>query len=213
MESETIRGKQDLTQAPEIRPSWWYASIGVILILGGGGLFGYYLFQGLFHLTDSLTQVVVPGHVELLLSAPATYTIFLEEQSVVDGRIYSTTLPVDGLKCSVTMRPGNEQIPLQRPGMSATYNLGNRSGRSVLEFPVNVAGQYELSCDYPQDTKGPQTVLAVGTGVGEKIFKIVLASLLSMFGGMGSGAVVLAVIFIKRKAAKKKLAAYGNPAS
>lgn len=201
-----------MTQAPKIRPSWWYASIGVILILGGGGLFAYFLFQGLFHLTDSLTQVVVPGHAELSLNTPATYTIFLEEQSVVNGRIYSTTGPVDGLKCFVTMRPGNEQIPLRRPGMSATYNLGNRSGRSVLEFPVKVAGQYELSCDYPADTKGPQTVVAVGTGVGEKIFKTLGASLLSFFGGMGSGALVIALVSIKRKAAKKKLAAQVSPA-
>ena len=201
-----------MTRAPEIRPSWWYASIGVILILGGGGLFAYFLFQGLFHITDSLTQVVVPGHVELTLSTPAIYTIFLEEQSVVDGKIYSTSQSVDGLKCSVTMRPGNEQIPLRKPGMSANYNLGNRAGRSVLEFPVKVAGQYELYFDYQPDTKGPQTVVAVGTGVGQKIFKTVLASLFSFFGGMGSGALVIALISIKRKAAKKKLAAYSNPA-
>ena len=174
-------------------------------------MFAYFLFQGLFHITDSLTQVVVLGHAELSLRIPGTYTIFLEEQSVVDGKIYSTTKSVDGLKCSVTMRPANEQIPLRPPGMSANYNLGNRVGRSVLEFPVKVGGQYELSCDYPADTKGPQTVVAVGTGVGEKIFKTVLASLVSFLGGMGSGALVIALISIKRKAAKKKLAAQSNP--
>lgn len=97
--------------------------------------------------------------------------------------------------------------------MSTTYNLSNRSGRSVLEFPVKVRGQYEVSCDYPQDTSGPQTVVAIGTGVGEKILKILLMSLVSMFGGMGSGALVIALISIMRKASKKKLAAYAAPSS
>lgn len=195
---------------PKIGPSWWYALIGLALILAGGGLFAYFLFRGFSRVTDSLTQVVVSGNAELSLSTSGTYTIFLEEQSVVDGRIYSTTGPVDGLRCSLTMQPGNQQIPLYRPSMSATYKLNGRSGRSVLEFPVKVAGHYNLSCEYPADTKGPQTVVAVGTGVIGKIFRVVLESLISIFGGFGSGAIVIALISIKRKAAKKKLSANVN---
>ena len=198
-------------QAPEIKPSWWYASIGWVLIFAGGALFVYFLFNGLSHLTDSLTQLVVPGHAELSLGTPATYTVFLEEQSVVDGRIYSTTQSVDGLSCTVTMLSGSQKIPLRRPGMSTTYNLGSRSGRSVLEFPVKVAGQYDLSCNYPEDTKGPQTVLAVGSGVGEKIIQTILRSLVSMFGGVGLGVPVIILVSVKRRAAKKRLAAYANP--
>ena len=136
-----------MTQGPEIRPSWWYASIGVALALAGNGLFAYFLVHGIFHLTDSLTQVVVPGDAELSLSTPATYTIFLEEQSVVDGRIYSTMQSIAGLNCSVTMLPGSQQIPLERPAISTTYSEGGRSGRSVLEFPVKVPGQYKLVCN------------------------------------------------------------------
>ena len=210
VESVTIAVNQTLSQASKVRPSWWYALIGLALILAGSGLFAYFLFQGLSRITDSLTQVVVPGHAELSLSTPATYTIFLEEQSVVDGRIYSTTGSVDGLRFSVTMQPGNQQIFLRRASMSASYKLNDRSGRSVLEFPVRVAGRYDLSCEYPQDTKGPQTVVAVGTGVIGKIFRTVLESLISIFGGLGSGALVIALISIKRKAAKKTLAAYAS---
>ena len=200
-----------MAQASEIRPSWWYASIGVALALAGVGLFTYFLVHGLFHLTDSLTQVVVPGQAELSLKAPATYTIFLEEQSVVDGRIYSTTESVDGLKCTVTSQSDSRQIPLRQPGMSITYNVNGRSGRSVFAFPVKVAGRYELFCNYPQDTKGPQTVIAVGSGVGEKLTQTVLWSLISMFCGMGSGGLVIALIIMKRRAAEKKLAASANP--
>jgi hypothetical protein len=200
-----------MMEAREVRPSWWYASIGVALALAGVGLFAYFLVHGLFHLTDSLTQVVVPGQAQLSLNAPATYTIFLEEQSVVDGRIYSNTESVVGLKCTVTSQSENQQIPMRRPGMSITYNVNGRSGRSVLAFPVKVAGQYVLFCNYPQDTRGPQTVVAIGTGVGEKLTQTVLGSLISMFGGMGSGALVIALVIMKRRAAEKKLVTSPSP--
>jgi hypothetical protein len=200
-----------MMEAREVRPSWWYASIGVALALAGVGLFAYLLVHGIFHLTDSLTQVVVPGQAQLSLNAPGTYTIFLEEPSVVDGRIYSTTESVDGLKCTVTSQSANQQIPLRRPGMSVTYNVHGRSGRSVLAFPVKIAGQYTLFCNYPQDTRGPQTVVAVGAGVGEKLSQTVLWSLVSMFGGMGSGALVIARMVMKRRSAEKKLAASPSP--
>ena len=199
-----------MKQTPEIRPSWWYASIGVALALAGVALFAYFLVQGIFHLTDSLTQIVVPGQAQLSLNTPATYTIFLEQQSVVEGRIYSTTESVDGLKCTVTSRSENQQIPLRRPGMSITYNLNGRSGRSVFAFTVKSSGQYDLFCNYPLDAKGPQTVIAVGSGVGEKLTETVLRSLLSMFGGMGSGGLVIAFVVMKRNSARKKLAASAN---
>ena len=202
-----------MMEAREVRPSWWYASIGVALALAGVGLFAYFLVHGIFHLTDSLTQVVVPGQAQLSLNPPGTYTIFLEEQSVVDGRIYSTTESVDGLKCTVASQSENQQIPLRRPGMSVTYNVHGRSGRSVLAFPVKVAGQYTLFCNYPLETRGPQTVVAVGAGVGEKLTQTVLWSLVSMFGGMGSGALVIALIIMKRRAAEEKLAASPSPLS
>jgi hypothetical protein len=77
--------------------------------------------------------------------------------------------------------------------------MGARSGRSVLEFPVKVPGQYKLACNYSQDANGPQTVLAVGARVGEKLTQTVLRSLISMFGGMGSGALVIALITLSEE--------------
>jgi hypothetical protein len=76
---------------------------------------------------------------------------------------------------------------------------------------VKVPGQYKLACNYSQDANGPQTVLAVGARVGEKLTQTVLRSLISMFGGLGSGALVIALIIIKRRAAKTKLSAYPAP--
>lgn len=201
-----------MSDSAAIRPSWWYASIGVALMLSGCGLFVYFLVNGIFHLTDSLTQVVVPGQTELTLTQPATYTIFLEEQSVVGGRIFSTSQSVNGLKCAVSLlRASAQQIPVRRTASSITYNVNGRSGKSVLEFQTKESGNYQFACDYSGESKGPEVVLAVGSGVGERIGGTVLRSLAAMFGGGASGGTVILVLYLMREKAKKKLAAQMNP--
>lgn len=199
-----------MNEAREIRPSWWYASIGVMLMLAGGGLFAYFLFAGIFHITDSLTQVVVPGKAELTLKTPGRYTIFLEDHSVVNERIYSTTQSVNGLKCTVVSQAGKQQLALRRPGVSTTYTVTGRTGRSVLEFSVPEGGLYELSCGYPENAKGPETVLAVGTGVSEKIMGTLGRGFAAIFGGGASGLAIILTVYVMRDKAKKRLRAQAN---
>lgn len=197
-----------------IRPSWWYGSIGVVLALSGCGLFVYFLVGGIFHLADHLTQVVVPGQAELALAQTGTYTVFLEEQSVVNGQIYSTSQSINGLKCSVNELGANAQeIPLRKPSSTINYSVGGRSGRSVLEFPVRESGQYRFACGYPEDLKGPEVVVAVGTGVGEQISSTVLRSLAAMFGGGAAAGLVIFVVYLMREKSKKELAKQASPQS
>lgn len=194
-----------------IRPSLWYISIGAVLFFLGIGLFVYFLFSGIVHITDSLTQIVVPGRAELTLTTPGTYTVFLEEQSVVNGRIYSSKEAVNGLQCSVVSLPGKQKIVLRRPTTSTTYAVGGRNGRSVLEFQVLETGQYEFACDYPDETKGPEAVVAVGKGVSARILRTIGLSFVAIFGGVICGGAVVVAVFVMRERAKKKLTSYVSP--
>jgi len=45
-------------------PSAWYYVLGTAFIVVGVGFFAYTLLDGIFHITDSLTQVVVPGEAD-----------------------------------------------------------------------------------------------------------------------------------------------------
>src|SRR5262249_20718771 len=149
--------------------------------LVGIGLFLYFLIAGLSHMTDTLTQVVVPGQAELKLTQPGTYTIFLEHASVVNGRIYVNTESINRLKCAVRRGDADgQEIPVRMPSGSVSYSIGRRSGQSVLEFFVDDAGEYWFACEYPDEAKGPEVVVAVGKGVGKRIFKTVMLSLASM---------------------------------
>lgn len=195
-----------------IRPTWWWASIGVALALSGCALFAYFLVSGIFRITDPLTQIVMPGQAELELTQVGTYTVFLEEQSVVNGRIYSTSQTIDGLKCSVNRLGANaKEVPVRRTSSSIHYSVGGRSGRSVLEFPIRETGPYRFACEYSPDSKGPEVVVAVGTGVGERIDSTVLRSLAAMFGGGISGGLVVLALYLMREKAKKRLAAQATP--
>jgi len=193
-----------MNQAARIRPSLWHLLWASPFIVIGASLFVYTLFHGLAHLTDSLTQVVVPGATELHLQ-PAVYTVFLEQESTVNGKIYSTTQSVAGLACRASSVQTGSSIGMRQPSMSTTYSVNGRSGRSVLEFPIQQEGRYRFACDYGESTTGPQVVVAVGTGVGDAIFVTVAGGIAELFGGLGAGAIVILIVVIRRERAKKRL--------
>lgn len=189
-----------------IRPSWWYGAIGVAVILAGLGLFLYSILHGISHVTDGLSQIVVPGGKDFTLKPHLEYTIFLEANSVVDGRIYSTKESVSGLNCTVTSEASGHRISTHQPATTTAYSVGGREGRAVLEFVTEEAGVYHMACDYEQGSQGPEVVLAVGSGVGERIFSTVKNSLASFFGGSILGGAILLAVFTLRERAKKRLA-------
>ena len=87
----------------KVTPSrWYYVLAGVVLAAGLAG-FSLLLFNGLSSLTGGLSQMVVPGQHELVLSETGGYTVFHEYQSVVGNKVYSMAqggLP--GLQCGLS---------------------------------------------------------------------------------------------------------------
>lgn len=186
--------------------SWWYASC-VLLFLVPAGIGGVVFAKKLFHLTDRLVQVVVPGSAELKLDQPGVNTVFLEEESVVNGRIFSTNGGVAGLNCSVHGQDGST-IVLRRPSTSTTYTLGGRNGKSVLEFNISQPGIYHFECGYEQGRSGPDVVLAVGTGVGSGIIASLLAGFLGIGGGVALAAIAAVIVYtLQRRNRQERLKA------
>jgi hypothetical protein len=89
--------------------------MGVLLLLIGGGFSACTLFQGIMHVTDSLTQVVVPGRAELNLQQGLNDDVFLEQQSVGSGKVYSTTQSsIVGSECRVKSLQNDTSIAVQK---------------------------------------------------------------------------------------------------
>jgi hypothetical protein len=129
---------------------------------------------------------------------------------MVNGKIYSTTQSIDGLVCRVSSVQNGTTIAVEKPGTSTTYSVNGRSGHSVLEFPIQQSGKYAFACDYGESSKGPDVVVAVGSGVGEAISLTVIGGLAAFFGGSGTGLIVVLVVVTKRGSEKKRLRQSGQ---
>ena len=181
-------------------PSWWYCVPGGLVILGGFALFVFLLVRDVNRISDSLVRFVAPGGRDITLLSNVRYTLFLETNSVVDGHLYSGE-NVKGLYCHVASKASGNKINTYEPKMKATYSIGSREGRSVLEFVSEEAGPYDVSCDYGMGPLGPKVVVAVGSGVGNDIFAIVGKGLGVIFGGyVLGGALILAVVILRVRA-------------
>jgi hypothetical protein len=199
-------GSQLLRYPTTAGPSWWYGLLAVPGFLIGAALFYYFLVTGIRSASANLTQVVVPGDADLNLTKPGSYTIFLEQPSEVNGKIYSSDESVASLTCKVTA-PRSDQstnqaaekpVLLRHTSVNTNYSLGNRAGRSIFEFEAQDAGVYHLHCAYPEGSAGPETVMAIGTGVSGKIFKTLMFSFWGLFVGLVLGGSVIVIIATQR---------------
>jgi hypothetical protein len=129
---------------------------------------------------------------------------------VVGGKVYSTTESVEGLSCKLHAKESGEPVPLHSPGMSTTYRVGGRSGRSVLTFTIEHPGTYSFSCNYEEGRAGPETVLAVGNGVQSRLLRTLGLSFFSIFAGLIIG-LTLFILTYQRRLKFKREAARGFP--
>jgi hypothetical protein len=201
----TIRRGVSVDQLARIRPSLFHCFWGLPFLLIGGGFFVYSIFHGITHATDSLTQVVVPGNVELSMRSGHTYTVFLERQSIANGKVYSATQSIEGLECHVTAVQSGISVESNEPSTTTSYEVNGRSGRSVLEFPIKQDGEYTFACGYDQNSKGPEVVVAIGSGVGGAIARTVLVSLGVFFASGGACIIVVLFVLMMREREKKRI--------
>lgn len=176
----------------------WYVLAGLIVLLGAVAA-GVFLFTRLNQMADNLTQVVVPGEATLTLTRPGSYMIFHERESVVDGRVYSSS-NLSGLRVTLRNAAG-DRIPLSGPTASSRYNFGSRSGVGIFEFRIRQPGTYRLSASYDGGRTEPRTVLAVGTGFVMGLLVTIFGGLAFAFGGIILAVIVALVVFVRRRKA------------
>jgi hypothetical protein len=96
-------------------------------------------------------------------------------------------------------------VTLGRPSVSLNNSVGNRAGRSVLEFQADEVALYHLSCGYPEGKEGPETVLVFGTGIGARIALTLMRSFWGLMVGIGLAAGVIIAIFAKPDSMRRGL--------
>ena len=182
-----------------VQPSIWYYGLAVLVIIIGFAAFAGYLFSGISGLESGLVQMTAPGSAELDLKDPGEYTIFYESQSYFNGSIYNTGGQIPGLKISVSEKASGQTLATYT-ATGTTYSVGSRFGQSIAAFNVVRPGIYWINTTYPK-APGPEVVLAVGRGVVENIFYLVIISILLLFGSIAIAASITFVTYTRRKKA------------
>lgn len=185
-------------------PSRWYYGLAALIAVAGIALSISTMIAGISSMDSEMQQVVVPGNSDLQLSVVGEYTIFYENRSVVDGRIYSTGDDIPGLQIEVKNKTTGIEVDTYTPGGSMSYSFGGRTGRSLLAFNIDQPGTYVLSAGYPEGTSGPQVVLAVGHGLAGSIVSRIMLPLLLFFGSIAAAAIIAILTYLKRKEAAKR---------
>lgn len=190
---------------PKVKPSrWYYALAAVVLVIGVVGMVAL-LLSGLADLEGHLQRVILPGRHELTLAEPGGYTVFLEHQSVMEGRVYSTDArSLSNLKVTLISARSGDAIPLEPPAAKSTYSMGGRSGVSVLRFEIESPGPYVLTGRYPSGAKGPEAVFAVGHGFLGKLLVTIFSCLGILFSSVLLCVALVLVVFLKRRKARRR---------
>jgi hypothetical protein len=177
-----------------IKPSRQFYVIGGVVASIGIGLI---LALVLTTLGQGMVRITGPGQGTLNLPAKGSYTIFLESESMIDGRLYVPGEGINGLQFKLVNKDQRIEIPLSRPWGTESYQYGGKSGTSVLTFDVASPGAYELTMSYPEGQNGPTAVFSIGRGLGRAILPILLIGLPTTFLAAG----IILWTFLKRRMA------------
>jgi hypothetical protein len=183
-----------------VQPGIWYYGLAVLIIFIGFAAFAGSIYDGITNAERGLLQMLVPGESDLFLREPGEYTVFYENNSRFGGKFYSTGEPISGLEVNVREKATGQYLATYPAKSDFTYNLGGRSGRSIMAFSVERAGIYQVNTSY-SERNGPHAVLAVGKGMVEGLFSSILISLAALFGSIAIAAAITFVTYSRRKKA------------
>ena len=166
---------------------------GALVVVAAWTLAFVWLMRDLLGLQQNLVRVVVPGSKTLHFAEPGSYTIFLEYQGVVDGRIITAPPTVD-VRCTLRAPQTGAEVPITRTE-GGTYEYGSTSGRSVAGFKLKQPGDYVLTCER---AGGPASNVTITIGrIFGPLFMAVARTIVMIFGSLAAGAVIIVVALVK----------------
>jgi len=192
-----------------IRPSLWYATICIpILVVALGGM-GLIVYTDLGRVRNSMAYSDVPGEMNVNLRRTLHYTIFLEQ--INDGSFGSASSApaASNVFCELHHLQYGTEIPLRRPAGSTTFNYGNSSGISILEFDVPRNGIYLLGCQDLRGRPGPKLRIAVGAGAAAAVGWAVLKGVIVLFAGGVVALLIFVRVLMLRDQSKRDIRARG----
>lgn len=186
--------------AGAVKPSKMYYIIPAVILIFGFASFGYFLLSGIFNCVNKINnKVIVPGSSTIELEEPGKYTIYFEQRSIVEGKLYFTS-NINGLVCSLRNIETGEYIQLNNPLITSNYSFSGLEGTSIFDFEIIKAGKYELVAGY-ESGEGEEAVLAINKGFGLSIMRTVILSTVTLLISIVASGGIFLLLYFKRKKA------------
>ncbi len=102
---------------------------------------------------------LVPGTTEIELDKVGHYTIYLELDTLFEGKHYEAPEFIESLKCEVIK--GDTEIQVNTADLNYKYNRDGQQGESYFNFTIDEAGKYKIITTL-EDKVVKEAVLSVG---------------------------------------------------
>jgi hypothetical protein len=190
----------------KIRPSRWFHLVALAMI-AAAAFCGYKIFSVALHTTQGLTRAIFPGEMAVSFATPGDYEIYYESPTEFEGRVFNTGRRVPGMKFTLINNDTEDTLPIDKPHIGETYQIGGRRGRSVLEFRVFTPGSYTVVGRYDDEQANQEAVFAVGNLHIARLAFLTIGAIFSILLLAGGALLIIVLVEARRSSAKRKMQA------
>ncbi len=158
---------------------------------------------------DELTQLVVPGSIDITFARPGAYGVYYEYRSVVNDVKYETGKHPLTLVCNLTSKATGARIDAAPDFVETnTYRSKDlqRVGVLLMSISIDDPGIYSFACQHGDDRARPKIVVSVGPNFMWEFFNIfakvggsILCGMASLLLTLFVGILIVFIVAVKRK--------------
>lgn len=206
----------------KLKPSRWYYLLALLIPLFaciGSTLLVYRNVPELPGALDTLsiknlTQVIVPGSVEIDFPKAGAYAVYYEYRSVINGVSFYRVDDPPSIQCQLRSKETGEVVRLAPSNVQGdVYTYPERAGVLFKNISIHQPGGYNFSCHYPDGRSYPKHVLAVGPNYILEFLNFAAKPVAAILGGSfvfvfacGISLLIIAIVAFKRHRSKNILA-------
>jgi hypothetical protein len=165
------------------KPTRWYYVLALILpvlaCLGAVSLVYRYVPKlpgtlGALGIKN-LIQVVVPGSQDIHFQEAGAYAVYYEYRSDYDGVNYTRGETPPSMRCQLKSKKTGEAVRLRSTTVEGNIYASKypeRAGVMFKQISINQPGVYTFSCQYPDGSVYPKSVMSVGPNLVWEFFNV-----------------------------------------
>lgn len=190
----------------------WYA-LGPVLLVAAAALAILVAPLDVLDRIERVPTVAIPGTMEVEITAPGRYRIFLEHTG--GGAVRTEDLATRGVHTTLTAVHLDDGAPvaIQAPRATITYTFGAREGVMIGVMEAARAGTYRVTATEALTPVPAQLRVDVEDTLGPGLVLPILGALAVLGAGVLAGILAVVVVAIRRAGDRRAAADPADPAA